>query len=235
MSNRTRVYVSSTFADLKDCRAAVNEALRKAGYELVAMEDYPAFDQRPLAKCLADVASCDIYIGILAWRYGFVPEKDNPERKSITHREYEQARESNIPRLMFLLDPEAPWQRNQMDDASGEGERGELIKRFRDEVGKEHGVGFLQSPDDLAKQVISAITAKLNELERGESRRQEAKAASAQSWSWPKPLDFRPFVESKRKGFVGRDWLCSEDEWLAGEGSNAITLRPEHRANSLMN
>lgn len=72
MADRTRVYVSSTFSDLEAYRAKVNEALRKAGYELVAMEDYPAFDERPLDKCLDDVASCDIYVGILAWRYGYI-------------------------------------------------------------------------------------------------------------------------------------------------------------------
>ena len=38
------------------------------------MEDYVAKDQRPLQMCLDDVASSDVYVGIFAWRYGYIPE-----------------------------------------------------------------------------------------------------------------------------------------------------------------
>ncbi len=40
---------------------------------MIAMEDYVATDQRPTEKCLADVAASDLYIGIFAWRYGYIP------------------------------------------------------------------------------------------------------------------------------------------------------------------
>ena len=58
-------------------------ALRELGHDVVAMEDYVASDQRPLAKCLADVAACDLYVGIFAHRYGHIPDQNNPERRSI--------------------------------------------------------------------------------------------------------------------------------------------------------
>ena len=48
-----KVYVSSTFIDLKECRARVNLALRKVGHEDVAMEYYVAGDERPVERCLA--------------------------------------------------------------------------------------------------------------------------------------------------------------------------------------
>ena len=67
------IYLSSTYEDLKDHREAVYRALRRLGHDVGAMEDYVATDQRPVDKCLADVAACDIYVGILAWRYGYVP------------------------------------------------------------------------------------------------------------------------------------------------------------------
>ena len=57
-----KIYISSTFSDLQDYRKAVNDILRKAGYAVDAMEDYVAADQRPLDKCLADVAACDVYV-----------------------------------------------------------------------------------------------------------------------------------------------------------------------------
>ena len=46
------IYLSSTYEDLKDYRRVVFEALRKAGYTVIGMEDYVATDQRPVEKCL---------------------------------------------------------------------------------------------------------------------------------------------------------------------------------------
>jgi len=64
-----KVFVSSTFLDLKECRQQVSLVLRKMGHEDVAMEYYVAEDKRPVDKCLADVATCDLYVGIFAWPY----------------------------------------------------------------------------------------------------------------------------------------------------------------------
>ena len=148
--NKKRVYVSSTFADLQAFRAKVNEKLRGAGFELVAMEDYPAFDDRPLSKCLNDVASCDYYIGIIAWRYGFIPKVNNPDRKSITQLEYEQACKSGVIRLLFLLNPDAEWKPNFFDSHSGDGDGGQLIKGFRGYLEAEHGRAYFEEPSELA-------------------------------------------------------------------------------------
>ena len=82
------IYLSSTYEDLKEHREAVYRALRRLGHDVRAMEDYVATDQRPVDKCLADVAACDIYVGILAWRYGYVPADDNREGRSITERNW---------------------------------------------------------------------------------------------------------------------------------------------------
>ena len=69
MAKTYRVYISSTFQDLEDYRKAVYQLLSKlAPVKVIAMEDYVAADQRPTDKCLSDVESCDIYVGIIAWR-----------------------------------------------------------------------------------------------------------------------------------------------------------------------
>jgi hypothetical protein len=71
-----RIYVSSTYGDLHVHREGVYRVLRQLGHDVVAMEDYVAADQRPLDKCLADVAACDLYLGIFAHRYGYIPGRD---------------------------------------------------------------------------------------------------------------------------------------------------------------
>jgi hypothetical protein len=129
------IYISSTFSDLQDYRKAVYDILRRARHDVVAMEDYVAADQRPLDKCLADVAACDVYVGIFAWRYGYIPDKDNPERKSITELEYRKAAELDKPCLVFLLSEDTPWLPKFQDTATGESQQGKLIKALRQAPG----------------------------------------------------------------------------------------------------
>src|SRR3954453_7566538 len=86
-----RIYISSTFEDLKEHRRRVYGQLRALRHDVIAMEDYVAADERPLDKCLRDVRESDIYVGLFAWRYGFVPRVRNPKWKSVTELEYLEA------------------------------------------------------------------------------------------------------------------------------------------------
>jgi hypothetical protein len=154
-----KIYVSSTFEDLKEFRHGVYQQLRKLRTDAVAMEDYVASEKRPLTKCLEDVAESDIYVGIFAWRYGYIPkEEGNPESRSITELEYRAAGQHSKERLIFLLRDDAPWKPNLMDMHSGEGNGGKQIERLREELGTHHAVGFFSSPDELAKEVSAAVT-----------------------------------------------------------------------------
>ena len=113
-----RIYISSTYWDLKDERKAVINTLRRLvdfHIEVVGMEDYAATDERPVDKCTGDVKTCDLYVGILAWRYGYVPDG---YQKSITHMEYEAATDANIPRLLFLLDESIGWPKDRYGKGS---------------------------------------------------------------------------------------------------------------------
>src|SRR4051794_10143803 len=98
------VYVSSTFKDLRDYRQKVRDALAQLGFKAAAMEYYVAEDCPPVERCLADIEQCDIYLGVYAWRSGWVPEKKNPDGLSMTHLEYQHAVAHGKPCLIFLLD-----------------------------------------------------------------------------------------------------------------------------------
>jgi len=108
-------YLSSTYEDLKDCRLRVSKALRDMGHHVVGMENYTANGAAPLETCLKDVARCDAYIGIFAWRYGHIPVDGNPRRKSITELEYRKALAEKKGILIFVLEPSAPWSPNFID------------------------------------------------------------------------------------------------------------------------
>ncbi|NUP23626.1 MAG: DUF4062 domain-containing protein [Streptomyces sp.] len=162
---RVKVYLSSTVSDLEKYRAAVLARLRKLPLDVVAMEDYAAFEERPLEKCLADVASCDVYVGLFAFRYGFVPEvgPQNPDGRSITELEYRKAGEAGRKRLIFLVDDDASWPMGHVDALTDPGTPSATgIKRLRDELKKVHGIGWFTNPGDLAADVVSAVAADLH-------------------------------------------------------------------------
>src|ERR1044072_4783304 len=168
-----KIYVSSTFIDLREHRARVIETLRQLGHDIVAMENYVSEDQIPLEKCLGDVSSCEIYVGIFGWRYGFIPD-DDQLGLSITEHEYRQAEQQRIPRLVFLLEASSPWPPNYIHAFSGDNGKGERIRVFREELQQKKLVSFFTSPDDLARTVgvsVSLTTAKawLKPLEGAEA------------------------------------------------------------------
>jgi len=158
-----RIYLSATYNDLKPHRDTVYRILRMLRHDVISMEDYVATDAYPLHKCLDDVASSDIYVGLLGWRYGYSPEKDNPQRKSITELEYQQAGESGLVRLIFLVDEEAPWADAFRDSATGEGEGGQRIAALRAELEKTTTVSHFRTPDHLAGLVSVAVQRSLEE------------------------------------------------------------------------
>lgn len=148
----SKVYVSSTFVDLLDFREKVKLVLRRMGHEDVAMEYYIAEDLRPVDRCLRDVAGCDLYIGIFAWRYGWIPGEANPEGYSITEMEYRQALRHGKPCLIFLLSDEAPWPPKFIDSDRAR------IERLRNELALKHATGTpFKSADDLGRLAAEAI------------------------------------------------------------------------------
>lgn len=152
-----KIYISSTYEDLKSYRERVYHHLRSLRHDVIAMEDYVAADNRPLDKCLKDVRDADVYVGLFAWRYGYVPKKGNPGAKSITELEYLEATKHQKPRFVFLLNERAAWPLDQTDMASGENNKGEKIKTLRRHLAEEHMASMFETPEELGAKVISAL------------------------------------------------------------------------------
>ncbi|HNP52352.1 MAG TPA: DUF4062 domain-containing protein [Nitrosomonas nitrosa] len=149
-----RVYLSSTFQDLKEYRKVARDILLKTQYLVISMEDYVATDERPLAKCLKDVAACDLYVGIIGNRYGFIPEdEDNKGHYSITELEYREAQKFNRPSLLFLLSETAESESTLKQSDAGEAK----LWTFKKVIGLNHVVSFVDSPSDLAQKLSASL------------------------------------------------------------------------------
>jgi hypothetical protein len=146
----TKAYISATQKDLLECRGVVHSALRRLAIDDVAMEAYVADGRPPLERCLADVAQCDIYIGLFAWRYGFRP---TGATKSITELEYREAVRLKKACYIFLLAEDAPWPMNLVD----RGEDADRIAELREKLARSHVCSFFTGPDDLATLVTVAL------------------------------------------------------------------------------
>jgi hypothetical protein len=143
-------YLSSTFLDLERHRTVVARALRKALHQVVMMEEYAARDQRVEFACQGDVAACEIYLGVFAWRYGHIPEAGNPKRLSVTELEYQAANPTRMTRLTFLLDDNAAWPQEYRDPDPAR------INDLRARL-KERCSAYFDTPDALATEVLAAL------------------------------------------------------------------------------
>ncbi len=120
------VFISSTYEDLKSYRAEVRELVSALGLVDIAMESWPPGATPPREMVNAAMQRSDIYVGILAWRYGSRMEGD----LAYTEYEYQLAKELHIPRLIFLHDPEGQWPVRYVDTD----EDGGALRKLRAEI-----------------------------------------------------------------------------------------------------
>lgn len=150
--NKTKnVMVSSTIRDLPEHRDKVMHAcMRLSMFQPDMMEHLTATDENALEVSLGMVDRADLYLGVFAFRYGYIPEG---QRISVTEAEYNRAVERNIPRLIFIMSDEHPVKPADVETGEGAGKLRQLKERLK----KERVVAFFESPDDLLAKVIQAL------------------------------------------------------------------------------
>ena len=113
-----------------------------------AMEFFNADTRRPIDVCLEQVRASDIFIGIIAHKYGsIVPGTE----KSFTQMEYEEAIKKEIPCLIYLRDKDVPikYRLTEQDPKSLE-----KLQKFIEHLKKTHTPADFQQGGDLAYKII---------------------------------------------------------------------------------
>lgn len=98
MDKRYQVFISSTYADLREERQRVIQALMEMDCIPSGMELFPAADEEQWEFIKRVIDDCDYYLLIIGGRYG----STTPEGISYTEKEYDYAIEKGI-RVVALL------------------------------------------------------------------------------------------------------------------------------------
>jgi tetratricopeptide (TPR) repeat protein len=146
-----KVFISSTYKDLIAYRTAAIRAVEGTNYQASKMEVFGARPDEPLDACLKEVEESDLFIGIYALRYGFVPEGADI---SITEMEYVHARKLRRPIYCFLLDENQPWLPRWIESEPGKTK----LEDFKKRIQTQHVCGYFTTPDDLRAKVANALS-----------------------------------------------------------------------------
>ncbi|MFX1535390.1 MAG: leucine-rich repeat domain-containing protein [Promethearchaeota archaeon] len=145
-----KAFLSSTSKDLKPYRKRATEALERLGAQADRMEVWGAHPQAPLAECLNKVEQCDLFVGIYAYRYGYIPPG---EEKSITELEYEHAKKLEKPCFCFLVDEEIKWPEEYKEGEPGQSK----LKTFKAKIQEELMVAWFTTTLDLGMKVATDV------------------------------------------------------------------------------
>ena len=106
------VFISSSFLDNEERRKLVEDAILRAGMRPVGMERFTASADPTVEECQRQARECNVYLGIIAHRYGWIPDGVDI---SITELEYDAAKEAQRPRLMFEIASSVSFTKADLD------------------------------------------------------------------------------------------------------------------------
>ena len=98
MDRRHQVFISSTFADLKDERREIIQSLLEMDCIPSGMEMFPAANEDQMTLIKGVIDQCDYYLVVIGGRYGSM----SAEGISYTEQEYDYAVAQGIPVMGFV-------------------------------------------------------------------------------------------------------------------------------------
>jgi hypothetical protein len=144
---RYQVFVSSTFLDLKEERAAVVTALLQLEAFPAGMELFPAADDDAWTLIKRVIDSSDYYLLVIGGKYGSIDPKTE---LSFTEKEYDYAVEQKRPVMAFL---HANPDKIEFGKSEKDQEAQTKLKTFRKKVEERKHVKYWSGPENLAGEV----------------------------------------------------------------------------------
>lgn len=151
MNKRYQVFISSTYADLKEERSKVIQTIMELDCIPAGMEIFPAIDQEQFEFIKKIIDDCDYYILIIGGRYGSLSD----EGISYTEMEYDYATEKNIKVIAFIHEnpEEITLAKSEKDDKLRI-----KLQEFRDKVKTNRLIKFWNRAEDLPGLVALSLS-----------------------------------------------------------------------------
>lgn len=228
---RLKVMISSTLLDLPAHRKAAEDAVLRAGCVPLMMEHGTATsDSNAIQFSLALLDQADLYIGIFAQRYGFIPKnrKDNPKGWSVTEHEYRRAKKRGIPRLIYLADKDHKF---SADDFDFDPDKRVKLDVFKEELRTKEICGLFSTSDKLHSLILQSLfeeTAKYGHVGAAEPQPLATVPHPPEIYTVPAYTLTNEFF-GRRAELAALDvWAASPDpimvvEAIGGMGKSALT------------
>ena len=160
MNKKYQVFVSSTYTDLREERLAVISCLLDNNCIPVGMEQFPAspLSQWDYIKMMID--DSDYYVLIVAGRYGSI---DSDAGISYTEKEFNYAKEKNIPIIAFLHENIGNIIGAKLEQ---ETDKRDMLLKFRENVQTGRLVRYYSDLNDLKSQVVTSINNAIKTIDR---------------------------------------------------------------------
>jgi hypothetical protein len=119
----------------------------------VGMERFTASSLPTVAECVRQASKCDIYVGILAHRYGWIPDDSE---LSITELEYDAAKQAGRRLFIFQLNSSVADLETDIDQHAARWEKQGKLEAFRQKCAKDQmPARFIET--SLGVQVLQAL------------------------------------------------------------------------------
>lgn len=151
MDKRYQVFISSTFADLKEERSKVIQTLMEMDCIPAGMEIFPALDEEQFNFIKKVIDDCDYYIVIIGGRYGSL----SGDGLSYTEKEFDYAISNDIKIIALLHEhPEKiPLEKSDISP-----ELRQKLDNFRQKASTGRLVKFWNKPEDLPGLVALSLS-----------------------------------------------------------------------------
>ncbi len=150
-----KVFVSSTYEDLREERAAVQKALLRLGCLPVGMELFPAADDETWEFIKSQIDDADYYMVIVAGKYGSIA----PDGTSFTEKEYDYALSKRKPGIGFVHANPGSIAADRTEIEPGQRTK---LETFAQKV-KRRPVRSFTNPHELASEVIISFVSLIRE------------------------------------------------------------------------
>jgi hypothetical protein len=151
MDKRYQVFVSSTYADLKEERQHVIQALMEMDCIPAGMELFPAADEEQWEFIKKVIDDCDYYLLVIGGRYGSTTD----DGISYTEKEFDYAVEQGLKVVALIhgAPDDIPFGKSEKDP-----ELREKLLAFKDKVMTGRLVKFWQAASELPGLVALSLT-----------------------------------------------------------------------------